>query len=171
MTRGCPNCATTSTAKAHIAVLVSIELPKHISTFDSLDGVWVTNPACALSLANALRVGLIQLATARRAADGKHTKMELLYSYLSGQEFRHRIEGIVKAFVTLKADLESEKRAMQRVWAKREKQLERAVTQSAGLYGDLSGLIGQALPSIEKLTLPFLDKEDAIAPSSSEDNG
>ena len=141
-------------AKAHFAVLVSFELPKGMTTFDNIQGVWVTCPACALPLAQALRLGLLQLANHRRAADGKQSKMELLYDYLSGQEFRHRIEGIVECFIALKEDLEIEKRAMQRAWSKREKQLERATAQAAGLHGDLSGLIGKALPDIDHLQLP-----------------
>jgi hypothetical protein len=150
-------------AKAHIAMLVSMELPKGVTTFESVEGVWVTNPSCALALAAALRMGLIQVAAARRAADGKQTKMELLYNYLSGQEFRHRIEGIVEAFITLKQDLDAERRTMQRAWAKREKQLERATLQAAGLHGDLSGLMGKALPSIDKLQLPVYDSNGESA--------
>jgi hypothetical protein len=147
-------------AKAHFAVLVSFELPKGLTTFDNIQGVWVTCPACALPLAQALRLGLLQLANHRRAADGKQSKMELLYDYLSGQEFRHRIEGMVECFITLKEDLESEKRAMQRAWSKREKQLERATSQAAGLYGDLSGLIGKALPAIDHLQLPEIELDE-----------
>jgi hypothetical protein len=146
-------------AKAHFAVLVSFELPKGLTTFDNVQGVWVTCPACALPLAQALRLGLLQLANHRRAADGKQSKMELLYDYLSGQEFRHRIEGIVECFIALKEDLDSEKRAMQRAWSKREKQLERATAQAAGLHGDLSGLIGKALPAIDHLQLPAFESD------------
>lgn len=143
-------------AKAHIAILISVELPKDVSTFQCIDGIWVTNQPCALALASALRAGLIDAATARRSADGKQTKMELLYSYLSGQEFRHRVEGIVESFATLKEDLESEKRAMQRMWAKREKQLERAIANTSGMYGDLQGIVGASLASIESLDIPRL---------------
>lgn len=143
-------------AKAQLAILVSIELPKDVTTFRYTDGIWVTSSSCAISLASALRAGLIEVAAAKRSLDGRHDKMEVLYTYLSGQEFRHRVEGIVEAFVTLREELEAEKRATQRIWAKREKQLERAVTQTAGMYGDLSGIIGGALPRIERLELPLL---------------
>ncbi len=143
-------------AKAQLAILVSVELPKGLTTFSYLHGVWITSRACALGLAAALRGGLIEVAAAKRALQGQQGKMEILYNYLSGPEFRHRVEGIVEAFVTLREDLESEKRAMQRIWAKREKQLERAVTNTAGFYGDLGGIIGSSLPQIEKLELPAL---------------
>ncbi len=144
-------------AKAEAAILVSIELPKEVTTFKSIDGIWVTSVGCAISLAHALRAGLLEVGAAKRALDGRQDKMELLYNYLSGQEFRHRVEGIVEAFATLRTDLEAEKRATQKMWARREKQLERASLQTAGMYGDLSGIIGRALPRIEQLELPLID--------------
>jgi hypothetical protein len=144
-------------AKAQLSILVSIEMPKDVTTFESIDGVWVTSYACAIGLASALRSGLLEVSTAKRSLDGRNDKMEHLYSYLSGPEFRHRVEGIVESFVTLKEELEAEKRATQRMWAKREKQLERAITQTAGMYGDLNGIIGASLPRIEKLELPLLE--------------
>lgn len=147
-------------AKAQVAILVSMELPKEVSTFRHVDGIWVTSSACAVSLAAVLRAGLIEVATAKKSLEGRNDKMEFLYSYLSGQEFRHRVEGIVEAFVTLREDLETEKRSTQRMWAKREKQLERAVSQTAGMYGDLSGIIGASLPAIESLNPPGISGPD-----------
>jgi hypothetical protein len=142
-------------AKAQIAIVISIELPKDVTTFRFVDGVWVSSRACSLSLASALRAGLLEVAAAKRAAEGRHDKMEFLYGYLSGQEFRHRVEGIVEAFTTLREDLETEKRAIQKSWAKREKQLERAVVCTSGMYGDLHGIIGKSLPQIELLEMPL----------------
>jgi hypothetical protein len=147
-------------AKAQVAILASLELPKDVTTFRNIDGVWVTSVACAISLAHALRAGLLEVGAAKRALDGRQDKMELLYNYLSGQEFRHRVEGIAEAFKTLREELETEKRSTQRMWAKREKQLERAAAQTAGMYGDLSGIIGGALPRIEQLETPLLDGPD-----------
>ena len=143
-------------AKAQVAILVSLELPNDVSTFRHIDGIWVTSTTCAISLASVIRAGLIEVATAKKSLEGRNDKMEYLYRYLSGPEFRHRVEGIVESFVTLREELEAEKRSTQRMWAKREKQLERAVSQTAGMYGDLSGIIGASLPAIEKLSLSAL---------------
>lgn len=147
-------------AKAQIAMLVTAELPKGVTNFAHIEGVWVTNSSCAISVAHALRSGLLEVAKAQLATEGRQGKMELLYNYLSGTEFRHRIEGIVEAFRTLREELETEKRAMQRIWSKREKQLERAVTNTAGLYGDMAGIVGASLPRIESLELPLLETPD-----------
>lgn len=150
-------------AKAQLAILVSVELPVDLRTFRHIDGVWVTSMACAIGVASALRAGLIEVAAAKRSIEGRNDKMELLYSYLSGQEFRHRVEGIVEAFVTLRDELEAEKRSTQRMWARREKQLERAVAQTTGMYGELSGIIGASLPQIEKLEPRALPLDDETA--------
>jgi len=118
--------------------------------------VWITTWVCAPAVAAVLRHSLIQLASANRALDGRNDKMEILYKYLAGPEFKHHIEGVVEAFVTLKDELEKEKRSTQRMWARREKQLERAVMNTAGLYGDLQGIIGNAMPRITQLEEPAL---------------
>jgi hypothetical protein len=146
-------------AKAQFAVLVSIEMPKGLSTFTCIDGVWVTNRSCQSGLASVLRASLVEVAAAKRASEGRHEKMDLLYNYLSGPEFRHRVEGIVEAFVTMKQELETEKRAIQKIWAKRDKQIDRAVANTAGLHGDLRGIIGASLPEIEHLEMPALTDE------------
>ncbi len=146
-------------AKAQIAAIVTLEMPKGLTTFASIDGVWVTSRACLFGLASALRAGLIEVAAAKRATEGRQEKMDLLYNYLSGPEFRHRVEGIVEAFMTLRQDLEIEKRAIQKIWAKREKQLDRAIANTAGLHGDLRGIVGASLPQIETLELPALSDE------------
>ncbi len=140
-------------ARAHIAVLTTVEMPKGLSAFGSIDGVWITNRACLVGLAAALRAGLLDVSRTRRTLEGKQTKSEILYNYFSSTEFRQRIEGIVEAFVTMREDLDSEKRSMQRIWTKREKQLDRAVANTAGLYGDLGGILGSNLPQIAHLEL------------------
>ena len=155
-------------AKAQIAVLATIEMPKDLLTFDCIEGVWVTSRSCLIGLASALRVGLTEVAGARRSVEGRQEKMEVLFNYLAGVAFRHRVEGIVEAFVTLRNDLEAEKRATQRIWAKREKQLERALGSTAGMYGDLQGIVGTSLPQLEKLEMPALTDE---TPEGSDGNG
>lgn len=144
-------------ARASCAVLVSEALPEGVSTFALIDGVWVCSWSCARALASALRVGLIEVAKSRLAVQGQHDKMEMVYNYLSSQEFRYHVSGIVEAFVTMRQDLESEKRSMQRIWSKREKQLERALTNTARMYGDLQGIIGASLPVIDGLSVSLIE--------------
>jgi hypothetical protein len=148
-------------AKAEIAVLVTTVLPKDIGDFGSMDGVWVTRYHLTVCLADVLRINLIQVNNVRLAAVGKHDKMEELYSYLSGPEFSQKIEGMVGAFVTMKSDLEHEKRVMNKVWSKREKQIERVITNVSGMYGDMQGIIGASIPDIKSLSLQGLIEDNS----------
>lgn len=141
-------------AKADMAMLVSAVLPEDVIHFSCVDNVWITGFPYAIGLATALREHLVQVAHARRSLEGKDEKIEFLYNYLSGPEFRQRIEMIVKTFDVMKSDLESEKRAMNKIWNQRDKSIEKVIMNVSGMYGDLQGIIGTALPSIQALELP-----------------
>jgi len=148
-------------ARASCVVIVSEALPEGLRTFALVDGVWVCSWSCVVGLAAALRVGLIEVGKSKLAVQGQHEKMELVYNYLAGSEFKQRIEGVAEAFITMQADLDSEKRSMKRLWSKREKQLQRALNNTAGLYGDLQGIIGCSMPTIDSLALPRIESTAA----------
>jgi hypothetical protein len=135
---------------AEIAVLVTEALPKDCSTFVYTNDIWVSNLQCALSLAMAIRMQLINLAVARAAADGAKQKSEILYEYVSSTQFRQRVEAIAEAFIGMQSGLQEEKRAAQKQWAKREKQIEQVISNTAGMYGELQALTG--LSDIPALT-------------------
>lgn len=147
-------------AKAEIAVIISEILPKGVNRIGHIEGIWVTDFYSAVGLATALRSGLIDVANARIASVGQTEKMEQMYNYLSGPEFRQRVEAIIQSFKTMKEDLDAEKRAMERIWFKREKQIERVIKNTGSMYGALQGIIGAALPSIKTLELPAPAVED-----------
>ncbi len=137
--------------KGDMAILVTEVLPKGVKNFVHLNGVWVTNAQCALPLAVALRSQLLEVATTKLAAVGKNEKMEVLYQYISGSEFRQKVEAIVESFVEMHSDLQDERRVAERRWSKREKQIQRVISNTAGMYGDFQGLIGSSLQSIPSL--------------------
>jgi len=140
-------------AKAEIAVIRSAALPKDIKRFGMTDGVWVTDHDSAMPLAAALRISLISVAQARLTQEDKQGKMEVLYSYLTGQEFKQRVEAIIESFDQMKRDLDAEKKAMAGIWAKREKQMEQVVGNLVGMRGDMEGIVGNVMPQIEALDL------------------
>lgn len=144
-------------AKAEIALLVTQVLPKGVEAFDFIDGVWVTESRCAIPVAIALRQSLIELATARQAGEGQMTKMELVYQYLTGPRFRHRVEAIVEKFEDMQADLERERKTMTRLWAKREEQIKGVIETTVGMYGDLQGIAGRTMQEIEGLETRLLE--------------
>jgi hypothetical protein len=136
---------------AEIAVLVSEALPKDCSTFVYMNDVWVSNPQCAINLAAALRMQLLNVANARALAAGAKQKSEILYEYVvASTQFRQRVEAIAEAFIGMQSALQDEKRAAQRQWAKREKQIEQVISNTAGMYGELQALTG--LPDLPALT-------------------
>jgi hypothetical protein len=139
-------------ARAAIGILASVCLPDSVKRFGEVDGVWVTDIVSALPLAAALRQQLVAVDQERVAHTGKGDKVEMIYRYLSGPEFRQKVLGIVDAFTTMQTQLTAERAAMQRHWAERQKQIERVIANTTGLYGDMQGIIG-GLPGIPALEL------------------
>jgi hypothetical protein len=138
-------------ARAEIAVILSQALPKDVETFDLVDGVWVAHPRVLVPIAITLRNTLIEVASARQASEGQQTKMEMVYQYLTGPRFRQRIQAIVEAFSSMRDDLDRERKAITKQWAKREEQIDRVMQATVGMYGDLQGIAGKTLQEIEGL--------------------
>jgi hypothetical protein len=150
---------------ANLAVLVSTALPDSLVEFGRVDGVWVAGLRAWPALAVALREQLIEVAFAHDAAEGKSEKMELLYHYLAGDQFRRRIEATVEAFTALRNGLTRERTAMERIWNEREKQIERVLANTAGMYGEVRGIVGSSVPPVPALELDAVagQLEDATA--------
>ncbi|MDR4470326.1 MAG: DUF2130 domain-containing protein [Nitrospira sp.] len=148
-------------AKAEIAVIVSQSLPKDIETFSLVDNVWITHTKTVLPLALTLRQTLIEVSAARQASEGQQTKTEMIYQYLTGPRFRHRVEAIVEAFSTMQEDLDKEKKVIIKQWAKREEQIDRVMQATAGMYGDLQGISGKTIQEIEGLNIEALQSDTA----------
>lgn len=144
-------------AKADFAIMVTQALPKDVDTFDHVDGVWITCSRTVVPVAIALRHSLIELAMARQAGEGQQTKMELVYQYLTGPRFRHRVQAIVEKFSDMQSDLDKERKTMTKLWAKREEQIRCVIASTAGMYGDLQGIAGKTLQEIEGLDMPLLE--------------
>ena len=151
------------TAKAEMALIVTQTLPKGVESFDFIDGVWVTEPRCAIPVAIAMRQSLIEIAGARKAGEGQQTKMELVYQYLTSPRFRHRIEAIVEKFTDMQQDLDKERKMMTRLWAKREEQIRGVIESTAGMYGDLQGIAGRSLQEIEGLDVKMIEDDTKAA--------
>ena len=145
------------TAKAEVAVIVSQVLPKGVETFELIDGVCITHPRAALPVAVMFCHTLMEIASARQASEGQQTKMEMVYQYLTGPRFRQRVQAIVEAFSSMQEDLDKEKKAITKQWAKREAQIDRVMQATVGMYGDLQGIAGKTLQEIEGLELHALE--------------
>jgi hypothetical protein len=151
-------------AKADVAVLVSKTLPEGVKDAVNIDSVWVVDYKYALLITNVLRANLINISKVKKSLEGTDEKMVMLHKYLTGNQFKNRIENIVLAFTSMQQDLDREKRLFQKQWAKREKEIERVVQNTTGLYGDLNGVLGQGLQSV-----PLLEFDEEFEDENSED--
>ncbi len=137
--------------KAEEAVLISEVIPTDMKIAGFRNGIWVTKQNFVIGLASALRASLIQLFYAKEASKGKDKKVEILYSYLSGVEFKHRMEAIIEAFSNMQIDVEKEKRYFSSKWARDEKNIRQVIDNTFGMHGDLKGIIGNNMTEIKGL--------------------
>lgn len=142
--------------KADVAILMTAILPKDVPNFGYKDGVWITDYESAAGLATSIRMALAEVAAAKLAAVGKNEKMEAVYAYIAGPGFKQKVQAIIETFASMKSELDQEKRAMAKIWAKREKQIERVIDSAIGMRGEVEGIIGASLPEIESLELRAL---------------
>jgi len=141
-------------AKAHLFALVTTQAPDTIKTFAYLEGVWVVRREYLTTLATSLRFTLVSLNDERSKNQGKQEKAEVLYQYVTSHEFRGRVEAITEAFTGMQEEIEKEKRYFNTKWSRQEKQIRAVIDNTQGMYADMQGYIGKALPSITKLELP-----------------
>ncbi|MDA9451082.1 hypothetical protein XI01_30900 [Bradyrhizobium sp. CCBAU 21360] len=148
-------------AGAEVALIVTTALPKGTQNFCLMDGIWVTDPRCAIPVAIMLREWLINVTATRKTSEGQQSKMELMYQYLTGPQFRHRVGAVVERFVEMQSDLERERRSATKQFAKRDQQIRGVIDAMAGMVGDLQGIAGKAIAEIEALAMPLLENDHA----------
>lgn len=147
------------TRSSTIGVLVTETMPNDMERMGMRNGVWICNFQEFKGLSKVLRESLILLKKNVIVQENKGDKMSLLYDYLTGDEFRMQIESIVDAFTTMKSQLETEKRSILAQWKKREKQIDRVIESTVGMYGSVKGIAGSAVQTIGSLELPSGDEE------------
>lgn len=140
--------------KADLALLVTNVLPEGIESFGLVDKVWVSNIKSSIGLVSALRQQLIGINVVKEMNKGKSTKAEVVYNYLTSNDFKQRIEVWVEYFLNKQQEIQKERMYFNKKWEKEEKEIQKIVQNTAGIYGDLQGLIGSALPKIKHLELP-----------------
>jgi len=146
---------------ADIGVLVTEAMPSDLDRMGIKDGIWVCSYEEFKGLCAVLRESIIQLSLVASAQENKGDKMHMLYDFLTSNTFRMQVEAIVEGFSSMKEALESEKRAMQRIWKEREKQIEKVITNTIEMYGSIKGIAGNAIQSVKALELPSLPEDQA----------
>lgn len=139
--------------KAEIAVIITQVLPKDVKTFTFRDGVWVASYDTIIGLAYALRSKLLEVSMIKQSSVGKNEKMEVLYEYLSGTEFKQRVEAIIESYGELQQEMEIEKRWFTKKWAKQEKMIRKVIDNTIGMHGELHSIMGRSLGEIKGLEM------------------
>jgi len=145
---------------ATIGVLVTEVMPSDMDRMGLKDGIWICNYEEFKGLCAVLRESIVQLSTAISSQENKGDKMEMLYTFLTGNTFRMQVEAIVEGFTQMKSDLESEKRSMQRIWKQRDKQIEKVTANTIDMYGSIRGIAGNAVQSVKALELPGAGEDE-----------
>jgi hypothetical protein len=144
---------------ATLGVLVTEVMPVGMERMGLKDGVWICTFEEFKGLSAVLRQSVIQLSDAKLSQENKGDKMEMLYGYLTSNEFKLQIEAIVEGFSQMRSDLDAEKRAMARIWKQREKQLEKVLLNTTQMHGAIRGIAGSAVQPVALLELDSTDPE------------
>lgn len=142
---------------ADVGILVTEVLPKDMDRMGMVNGIWICTYEEFKGLAMVIRDSVIKIKLAQLTQNNKGDKMELLYSFLTSNEFKMQVEAIVEGFTQMQKDLNKEKLAMQKIWTQREKQIEKVLLNTTGMYGSIRGIAGAALQPISALELPGSD--------------
>ncbi len=137
---------------ADAAILVTQAFPKDMDRFGEKDGIWLCGFTEVTSVSHLLRNGIIKVYEAQKAQEGKGDKMQMLYDYLTGNEFRGQVEAIMEGFMAMKQGITKERIQMEKIWKEREKQLEKVLISTSGMYGSVKGIAGASIGDI-----PLLD--------------
>ena len=138
-----------------VAILVTHAFPKDMERFGEKDGIWICTFNEVGSVAYLLRKGIIQIQEVQKSQENKGDKMQMLYDYLTGIEFRGQIEAIAEGFMTIKNGISKERMQMEKIWKEREKQLEKVLLNTSALYGSVKGIAGASIGDV-----PLLDGTD-----------
>jgi hypothetical protein len=136
---------------ADIGVIVTQTMPKDMPRFGEKDGIWICTYEEFKALSYVLRDGLLRVNSVKLVQANKGDKMSVLYDYLTSAEFRMSVESIVEGFSSLQDGLNKEKRAMQKIWKEREKQIDKVINSTINMYGSVKGIAGTAVQDIKLL--------------------
>jgi hypothetical protein len=146
--------------QADVAILVTQIYPKEMSCFGERDGIWICSFSEVIALTTALRHTIIRIAETKKAEENKGEKMQMLYGYLTGTEFRQQIETIAEGFLSLKNSISKERIQMEKLWKEREKQLEKVLLSTSGMYGSIKGIAGASIGNIPLLDDGFEEEDE-----------
>jgi hypothetical protein len=142
---------------ADVAILVTQTFPKDMERFGEKEGIWLCNFSEVGSVSAIIRNSILKVYEIQRSEENKGDKMQMLYNYLTGVEFKGQVESIAEGFMAMRNSITKERMQMEKMWKEREKQLEKVLINTSGLYGSVKGIAGASVGDI-----PLLDGGDMI---------
>jgi hypothetical protein len=136
---------------ADILILVTDIMPENEPNFFCKDGVWICNFKELRGIVLTLRYSLEKVSEIAITNHGRETKMELLYSFLTSNEFKNQFSAILEGFRDLKKGYDDERLKMMKIWKQREKQLDNILINATEFYGSLKGIAGASIPNMPML--------------------
>ena len=127
---------------ADIAIIVTQVLPKDMNRFGEKDGIYICTFSEVKSVVLLLRNGILKVAEAKKSQENKGEKMVMLYDYLTGNEFVQQWKAIREGFLSMKLSIQRERDAMEKLWKRREKELEKVLLNAAHIGGSIEGIAG-----------------------------
>ena len=143
--------------QADLAILVTQVYPRNMDCFGEKDGIWICSFKEVSGLTTVLRNAIIRIAETKKTEENKGEKMQMLYNFLTGLEFRQQMEAIVEGFTELEQSIMKERVQMEKIWKERKKQLDKVLLSTAGMYGSIKGIAGASVRSI-----PLLEGENPV---------
>jgi len=139
---------------ANLGVLVTSVYPKNMKRMGFVDGIWVCNLDEFKGSSSLLRESLIKLHKTVKKEENRGDKMNLLYNYMTGDEFSLQITSIVDGFIKIQEELDKEKRSLMASWKRRQKIIDGVLANTTEMYGSLQGIAGDsAIAPIKALEL------------------
>ncbi|WP_205510743.1 DUF2130 domain-containing protein [Longitalea arenae] len=142
---------------ADVGVIVTQALPEQVPGFGQLDGIWICSFSDALALVHVLRDGILKIFTAAKTHENKGDKMQMLYGYLTSNEFSEQWKAIREGFQAMKQSIQKERDAMEKLWKMREKQLEKVLLNASHIKGSIEGIAGS-----DNIQLDLIDDTDPL---------
>lgn len=136
---------------ADVGVIVTETMPRDMDRMGLLKGIWICSFEEFKGLCAVLRESVIQISQSMVAQENKADKMSHLYDYLTSNEFKLQIEAIVEGFIQMQNDLNTERRAMESSWKKREAQINKVLLNTNHMYSSVKGIAGSVVPSVPQL--------------------
>ena len=148
--------------QADLAILVTQIYPRNMDCFGEKDGIWICSFKEVSGLTSVLRNAIIRIAETKKTEENKGEKMQMLYNFLTGLEFRQQMEAIVEGFTELEQSIMKERLQMEKIWKERKKQLDKVLLSTAGMYGSIKGIAGvsvKSIPLLEGEIPPAIEEE------------